>query len=44
MTFGREGAEQARVHDIATVGKILDIFQSHKHAELDVSCTVYCEL
>jgi hypothetical protein len=34
MTFGEEGKEQARVHDIETVKKILDVFQSHGHNEV----------
>lgn len=40
MTFGRAGAEQARVHDTETIGKILDTFQAHNHAELDVSTLI----
>lgn len=34
MTFGEEGKEQARVHDLETVNKILDIFQAHGHYEV----------
>ncbi|KAK2616070.1 hypothetical protein N8I77_002779 [Diaporthe amygdali] len=37
MTFGREGAEQARVHDIEVAAKILDVFQSHGHSEVDTA-------
>ena len=33
MTFGKEGAEGARVHSIDTVNEILDIFQKHGHDE-----------
>ncbi|KZV99253.1 Aldo/keto reductase [Exidia glandulosa HHB12029] len=41
MTFGAEGKEQARVHDIEEVNKILDIFQAHGHKEIDTA-RVYC--
>ncbi|GAB00020.1 uncharacterized protein L969DRAFT_53573 [Mixia osmundae IAM 14324] len=41
MTFGREGAGQARVHDLETAGKILDVFQRHGHYEVDTA-RVYC--
>lgn len=37
MTFGNEGAEQSRVHDLKDCQKILDIFQSHGHDELDTA-------
>jgi len=37
MTFGGEGKEQARVHDLPTCQKILDIFGSHGHNELDTA-------
>jgi len=37
MTFGEEGKEQARVHDLETVNKILDVFQSHGHFEIDTA-------
>jgi aflatoxin B1 aldehyde reductase len=36
MTFGEEGKEQARVHDLETVKAILDIFQAHGHFEVTV--------
>ncbi|THX18513.1 Aldo/keto reductase [Aureobasidium pullulans] len=42
MTFGKEGSEQARVHDLDTAGKILDIFQAHGHNEIDTA-RAYCE-
>ena len=35
MTFGEEGKSQARVHDLAEVEKILDVFQKHGHKEVD---------
>lgn len=35
MTFGKEGAEQARVFKPETCQEILDIFKSHGHLELD---------
>jgi hypothetical protein len=34
MTFGEEGKEQARVHNLEDVKEILDIFQSHGHYEV----------
>ncbi|KAI0790214.1 Aldo/keto reductase [Irpex lacteus] len=37
MTFGGEGQEGARVHDLKTIGEILDIFQAHGHTELDTA-------
>ncbi|EJD54256.1 Aldo/keto reductase [Auricularia subglabra TFB-10046 SS5] len=37
MTFGEAGKEQARVHDVAEVEKILDIFQAHGHKEVDTA-------
>ncbi|EGP89260.1 unnamed protein product [Zymoseptoria tritici ST99CH_1A5] len=37
MTIGKEGAEQARVHDLKTAGEILDIFQKHGHNEIDTA-------
>jgi hypothetical protein len=37
MTFGEEGKEQARVHDLETVKKIIDIFGSHGHREIDTA-------
>ncbi|KAH8093056.1 NADP-dependent oxidoreductase domain-containing protein, partial [Cristinia sonorae] len=33
MTFGKEGAEGARVHTIDGVSAILDVFQKHGHTE-----------
>ncbi|KAF7972036.1 hypothetical protein HWV62_19261 [Athelia sp. TMB] len=46
MTFGKEGAEGARVHSIDTVNEILDIFQKHGHDEaplfiFDGTCEEY---
>ncbi|KAH8929889.1 Aldo/keto reductase [Atractiella rhizophila] len=41
MTFGEEGREQARVHDLKEVENILDIFQSFGHTEVDTA-RVYC--
>lgn len=38
MTFGAEGQEGARVHDIKDVEAILDVFQAHGHTE--VSCMI----
>ncbi|KAK0520301.1 hypothetical protein OC835_007254 [Tilletia horrida] len=35
MTFGAEGTEQARVHDLETCQKILDIVKKHGVRELD---------
>ncbi|KAK5691983.1 hypothetical protein LTR97_011154 [Elasticomyces elasticus] len=37
MTFGKEGAEQARVHDLPTASAILDAFQKHGHSEIDTA-------
>lgn len=37
MTFGVEGAEQARVHDLKAAGDILDAFQKHGHNEIDTA-------
>ncbi|EME45350.1 hypothetical protein DOTSEDRAFT_71172 [Dothistroma septosporum NZE10] len=37
MTFGKEGAEQARVHDLSTACSMLDIFQKIGHNEVDTS-------
>ncbi|KAI0155752.1 NADP-dependent oxidoreductase domain-containing protein [Pestalotiopsis sp. NC0098] len=39
MTLGKEGAEQARVHTLEEAGKILDVFQSHGHVEVDTART-----
>ncbi|KAH8915871.1 Aldo/keto reductase [Atractiella rhizophila] len=39
MTFGKEGASHVRVSDLETISKILDVFQSHGHAEVDTSMT-----
>lgn len=41
MTFGAEGKEQARVHDLKDVAAILDVFQAHGHTEIDTA-RVYC--
>ncbi|TAQ83890.1 hypothetical protein B7494_g7787 [Chlorociboria aeruginascens] len=37
MTFGTEGAEQARVHTLEECGSILDVFQKHGHSEVDTA-------
>ncbi|KAF4603888.1 hypothetical protein EYR38_004304 [Pleurotus pulmonarius] len=37
MTFGAEGQEGARVHDIKDVEAILDVFQAHGHSEVDTA-------
>ncbi|KAF7440760.1 hypothetical protein PC9H_001108 [Pleurotus ostreatus] len=37
MTFGAEGQEGARVHDIKDVEAILDVFQAHGHTEVDTA-------
>jgi len=37
MTFGKEGAEQVRVHDPVEAGKILDTFEKHGHNEIDTA-------
>jgi hypothetical protein len=34
MTFGEEGKEGARVHDVKDIEAILDIFQAHGHSEV----------
>ncbi|KAJ9137482.1 Aflatoxin b1-aldehyde reductase [Pleurostoma richardsiae] len=39
MTLGREGAEQARVHDLKDCAEILDVFQRHGHNEVDTART-----
>ncbi|TBU24880.1 Aldo/keto reductase [Dichomitus squalens] len=37
MTFGEEGKDGARVHDLNDVKAILDIFQKHGHYEVDTA-------
>ncbi|GAA5963490.1 hypothetical protein JCM21900_006486 [Sporobolomyces salmonicolor] len=37
MTFGGEGKAMSRVHDLETCGKMLDVFQSHGHTEVDTA-------
>lgn len=37
MTLGKEGAEQARVHDLKECAAILDVFQKHGHGEIDTA-------
>ncbi|KIJ69452.1 hypothetical protein HYDPIDRAFT_106074 [Hydnomerulius pinastri MD-312] len=37
MTFGEEGTEGVRVHDLEDVAKMLDIFQAHGHEEVDTA-------
>lgn len=34
MTFGEEGKDGARVHDVKDINAILDIFQAHGHDEV----------
>jgi len=34
MTFGEQGKEGARVHDIKDVEAILDAFRAHGHTEV----------
>ncbi|KAF7338454.1 Aldo-ket-red domain-containing protein [Mycena venus] len=41
MTFGAEGKEGARVHDLNDVESILDAFLRHGHKEID-SARTYC--
>jgi len=41
MTFGEEGQEGARVHDVKDIEAILDVFQAHGHHEIDAART-YC--
>lgn len=36
MTFGEEGKEGARVHNLKDVEAILDAFVSHGHTEVDM--------
>ncbi|KAG6886689.1 hypothetical protein C0992_002803 [Termitomyces sp. T32_za158] len=40
MTFGAPGTNGARVHDLADVEAILDVFRAHGHTEIDTA-TVY---
>ena len=40
MTFGEEGKEGARVHDLKDVEAILDVFQAHGHKEVNRSRSV----
>lgn len=42
MTWGREGVEMARVHDLAGCEKMLDVFLAHGHNEVD-SALIYGE-
>ncbi|GAA5915833.1 hypothetical protein JCM5296_000696 [Sporobolomyces johnsonii] len=37
MTFGKEGTFTARVHDLDTIAKMLDVFQAHGHKEIDTA-------
>lgn len=39
MTFGEEGKEGARTHDLKDVEAILDVFQGHGHFEVFNSLT-----
>ena len=36
MTFGEEGKNGARVHDLKDVEAILDVFQAHGHSEVNI--------
>lgn len=42
MTFGKDGTEQARVHDLQDCRSILEVFQAHGHSEVDTA-RFYCE-
>ena len=44
MTFGEARAEQARVHDLEDVRKILDVFQAHGHTEVGVTRNIYLRI
>jgi aflatoxin B1 aldehyde reductase len=37
MTIGKEGAEQARIHDYDKAGELLDTFTKYGHRELDTA-------
>ncbi|KAF2178411.1 Aldo/keto reductase [Zopfia rhizophila CBS 207.26] len=37
MTLGKEGAEQARVHDLKDCAAMLDVLQKHSHNEIDTA-------
>ncbi|KAM0282062.1 hypothetical protein ACHAO9_010383 [Fusarium lateritium] len=37
MTFGREGVEQARIHDLKEAGEMLDLFQEHGGTIVDTA-------
>ncbi|KAF2272826.1 aflatoxin b1-aldehyde reductase [Westerdykella ornata] len=37
MTFGRQGAEQARIHDLKDCAAVLDVLQAHGHNEIDTA-------
>ncbi|GAA5850050.1 hypothetical protein JCM8547_000994 [Rhodosporidiobolus lusitaniae] len=37
MTWGKEGANMARVHDISECERMLDVFLSHGHNEVDTA-------
>jgi aflatoxin B1 aldehyde reductase len=37
MTFGEEGKEQSRIHDLQTCQQVLDVFKQHGHTELDTA-------
>ncbi|CAI6098986.1 unnamed protein product [Clonostachys chloroleuca] len=37
MTIGREGVEQARIHDLKEVGAMLDLFQEHGGTVVDIA-------
>ena len=44
MTFGEARAEQARVHDLEDVKKILDVFQAHGHTEVGVTRNIHLRI
>ncbi|KAF5360158.1 hypothetical protein D9758_011363 [Tetrapyrgos nigripes] len=37
MTFGFEGKGGVRVHDLKTLGEIVNVFKAHGHSEVDNS-------
>lgn len=47
MTFGEEGTECARIHDLKDVEKILDVFQARDHMEVSIRFVLalnYCKI
>lgn len=41
MTFGKEGQEQSRVHDLKDVAAILEAFKQHGHVEVSYLSVYY---